>query len=516
MNVSSLWLIGKITLVFLAAYFIFGLCRASFSKELINRLIDQLRAALHKKVIARDQEQFATMQTAQYLSLLTNNIQLFRDGLLCSSFLIAQNAVSALLAIVAIFYLSPPIAILVCMCICLMVLVPYAFRKGIQKKQRHLSTSLAELTSNAKQNLQGHDVIISYQIGKHRNALFEQKNQQVTAAQTELDLQTIVSQNFSALLSVGTEMLVLFAAAFGVMHGQISAGTMVAIMQLSGAFVQPIMIIMQNIPQVIGGQVLVQQFDDILKSRDSFFSGTKRPTCHKMIECREVCFGYASGNIIFSHLNCIISRGKKIAIVGPSGAGKTTLLQLITGGISRYEGEILFDGIELKALDHSLLLSAIAVIRQDTTLFDTTVLDNITLGGTDSKLLQESCAASGVDLFIPQLSQGLDTPIQENGSNLSGGQRQRIAIARALYQKKPVLILDESTAAIDQNTALEIESRLLSIPDITLLSITHHLEEKSLSRYDEVFYVAKGCVQRGTFSQLYTFNSAFREFVGEP
>lgn len=121
---------------------------------------------------------------------------------------------------------------------------------------------------------------------------------------------------------------------------------------------------------------------------------------------------------------------------------------------------------------------------------------------------------SGLDKFISELPNGLFYQVGENGSNLSGGQKQRIAVARALIRNKPILILDEGTSAIDMQTAYDIESRLLKMNDLTLITITHNLEEKLLKKYDEIIYMENGNVkEQGCFQELADTSSCFSEYL---
>ena len=115
--------------------------------------------------------------------------------------------------------------------------------------------------------------------------------------------------------------------------------------------------------------------------------------------------------------------------------------------------------------------------------------------------------------FISELPAGLQYRVGENGSNLSGGQKQRIAVARALIRNKPILILDEGTSAIDMQTAYDIENRLLKIENLTLITITHHLEQNLLDKYDEIFYMENGHMkEKGSFRQLINTPTSFSQY----
>lgn len=506
--------IAIIAVLFLSAYFVFHYFKSYYSKVFFNCYIKELREKLFDVIINRKPENFQTITTSEYLSVVTNDIQLFGEGMLNSSILIAQNMVSAIVAFLALIYISPSIALVVMICLVFMYIVPYCFGKIIQRKQLLLSDALVELMTAGKSFLSGFQVIHSYRLQKHCVNAFEEKNLQAQKARMNVDFHSSLSENLSAVLSVATEIIVLFASAWLVMRQKISIGTMVAIMQLNGAFIQPLMMIMQNVPKVIGGISMVKRFEEVITYEDSSFVGKVNPMFEDGIEFCNMSFSYDGVTDVLNHVNCNIEKGKTYAVVGPSGSGKTTLVRLLTGLSSKYSGEIKFDGKELRSLALSEVLSFMAVIQQDSFLFDTDIKSNITLGGYEKDLMEAVCADSGVNLFLPQLPAGLNTRICDNGANLSGGQKQRIAIARALYQKKPILILDESTAAIDQKTAADIQERLLNIEGLTLITITHDLDPAVLSQYDQIIYVSEShTVMQETYRNLYEIHACFRAFV---
>jgi ABC-type multidrug transport system fused ATPase/permease subunit len=172
------------------------------------------------------------------------------------------------------------------------------------------------------------------------------------------------------------------------------------------------------------------------------------------------------------------------------------------------------DGRELHELDIDQLLSHVSVIHQGVYMFDETIRDNIDLHRTYSEdEWDRALRLSGVNKFLPQMEHGLDTQVGEGGSNLSGGQRQRIAVARALIEGKPILVLDEGTSAVDPQTAYDIESALVELDTLTMITITHNLRPEMLRRYDKIFYMENGRIaETGDFDTLIEKDGAFASF----
>lgn len=175
---------------------------------------------------------------------------------------------------------------------------------------------------------------------------------------------------------------------------------------------------------------------------------------------------------------CVLRKVKKYAIVGSSGSGKTTLIKLILGHLSRYEGELYVDNVDIKGYSGESIRSQLAYISQDVYLFNNTLRENITLDEQFSDYdFYQALEESVLTEFVNSLTERQQESLGENGSLISGGQRQRIALARALIRQKPIIILDEGTSALDAQNAFEIESKLLNNEDLTVIMIAHHLND---------------------------------------
>lgn len=155
------------------------------------------------------------------------------------------------------------------------------------------------------------------------------------------------------------------------------------------------------------------------------------------------------------------------------------------------------------------------MIHQNIYLFNETIYDNICLHETySSNQINYVLKQSGLSQFINQLPNRLLYEIKENGANLSGGQRQRVAVARALIRNKPLLILDESTSSIDKQTAYDIEKNLLTIKNLTLLTITHNLDKELLKLYDTIIFMDAGkIIETGSYDVLFNKKTSFYKFI---
>jgi len=245
----------------------------------------------------------------------------------------------------------------------------------------------------------------------------------------------------------------------------------------------------------------------ILKREDKIYllNGNKEfKSFKKSIDFLSVYFSYSSDQSVLKNINLSIKCGTTTAFVGTSGAGKTTLSDLVPRLYDPTQGHILVDGIDLRDLEINSFRRKMAVVSQDTFIFNTSVRDNIAYGVdiVDEMALQEAARQSNALEFILAMAEGFDTILGDRGVRLSGGQRQRIAIARALLRKPEILILDEATSALDSVTERLIQESLENLSKgCTVIMIAHRLS--TIVRADNVIVLEKGeVVEQGNYQEL--------------
>ena len=483
-------------------------------KKLIVSTVRDLRADIQKGILSRDTEQYRKTNTADYLSALTNDIKIIEENMLVPFLNAIQYAVVFVMAAIALFIYSPIIGGVMLVCLVLMYLLPASLGKPIGRRQEAYSVGLSLFTLKLKDQLSGYEVIRSYRLVDQVKAVFSEQNSKLASSKYAVDKLLAVSQGIAMVIGAASQIGTMLIAGFLVLNGQMAAGALLAILQLSAAFVQPVAVIMQCIPMIQGAQPVFARLKELSSPMSSAFTGTVKPIFEKDIRFEELSFGYTEDQLVLNELGLTLEKGGKYVLVGESGCGKSTLIRLLSAEHSNYSGAICIDGVELHDLDIDQLLTMISTIHQGVYIFDETIKSNIDLNRSYSEdEWEEALRISGVDKFLGQTEQGLDTPVGENGSNLSGGQRQRIAVARALIEKKPILILDEGTSAVDIQTAYEIEGALLEIDALTMVTITHNLRSELLSRYDAILFMKQGRVaEMGSYDELIALEGGFASF----
>lgn len=188
------------------------------------------------------------------------------------------------------------------------------------------------------------------------------------------------------------------------------------------------------------------------------------------------------------NISFVFEKGKKYALIGPSGCGKSTFLKILLGWLPDYTGNIYFDDTDIRIVAPEQIQQQIGYVDQNVFLFNTTIRENITLGGRfTEEQIKKAVKDSALEYDISSMPNGMDTIVGENGNKISGGQKQRIAIARALIYNRSILLIDEGTSALDEKNAERIEKCLLENPRLTLILVSHHLTEARKRQFDEVY-----------------------------
>lgn len=234
-----------------------------------------------------------------------------------------------------------------------------------------------------------------------------------------------------------------------------------------------------------------------------------------MLSC--CSFSHEEDRPILKNVTIQIRKGEKVGIVGYSGSGKTTLVEIISGLLHPSEGTIYLDEQIITKKNIHYLKRLISFVPQDVFFFDDTLLRNITLEEMDSNIdfekLNTILDKFSLLPFVEDLSDGLNTRVGEYGIKLSGGQKQRIGFARALYRDPKLLILDESTSALDYLTEMELlENLKTNYPDLTILKVAHRL--KSVQDCDNIYFMDKGeIIAQGSFEDVVENSNLFKEMV---
>ncbi|MCC8301768.1 ABC transporter ATP-binding protein [Bacillus sp. ICE1] len=498
------------TFVYLAVLgiikYIYHLC----SKKMVKNITKDLRRDLCKGILNRDYKDFEQYDTAEYISMLTNDVKIIEENYILPLLKVIENSVIFLVSIILLIKLSPLVLIALIVCFGVMAVVSSFISKVLQTKQEIFSVAIGDYTSKIKDLFGGYSVIKSFNVTKKSFAAFEDENDVVVEKKYQADKTGALNESLSDVLGLLTMFSVVAIGSYMVLQGDVLVGTLIALVQLSNTFVNPIMIITMSIPQLQSIKPIVKKFNNLIFTNSDDSKKVKKTTFEKAIEIKNLSFSYDGSNEVLRDINLSIEKNKKYVIIGQSGCGKSTLTKLILGMNKGYSGEIVWDKEELNRLDTTELTKLYSLIHQNIYLFNKSIRENILLfEDFNEEEVNQALSISGVNEFIKD-QKGLDNNVGESGGNLSGGQKQRIAVARGLIRNKPILILDEGTSALDLRTSYLLEDKLLNFNDLTIIAITHKLNSDLLHKYDEVIYMEEGRIlEKGSFDELVKNEGAF-------
>ena len=495
-----------IILLFVTEY-IDGYVMSSYIKNTVN----YLRCDIFTKILNKDMKDFSLDNSGKYISILYNDIKIIEDSLLNNIFLVISSFISFIISLLFLFSISPSIVIFIVIFGILGFVIPNALSKKLIVEKNNYSHNLEEITSVTKDLFSGFEVIKGFNIGSKINTIFKNSSNTVESTKKKCSILESIIKGFSLSFSVTVYLGVLILGGYLMYKGEISVGTAIIIIQLSTHIVAPVKTSISLINQIKSVSLIADKIDEILYDSCEDIEEISLPKFENSIEVKNLDFSYTNDRKALNNINLTFEKNKKYAIVGESGCGKSTLIKLLMRYYKDYNGDILIDNKDIHKIFSNDLYKNMSMIQQNVFMFDDSIKENIKLFAnySDEEVLS-ICDRSGLSNLISRLPDGINSLVGENGNKLSGGEKQRIAIARSLINNTKILILDESTSALDNETAYNLESSLLSINDLTLIVVTHKLIKNILLNYDEIIVMKDGMViEKGSFDYLISLKGYF-------
>ena len=378
------------------------------------------------------------------------------------------------------------------------------------------AVSSAHIDANAVMT----DSVVNYETVKHFDAeqhVQGEYNKALTRSEQEwkqfylfkLRNGLVISGIFAISLLVSISF-----AAWEVAMGRMSVGDFVLVNTYMLTIVRPLEMLGFAWKDIAQGVAFVRAMIDVLLEDPEprvAGNGAKRSNDPASLVFRNITFGYRAGRRVLGDVGFSIGPGQTVAVVGPSGSGKSTLVRLLMRLYDPEAGEILLDGQPIDTLPTSRLRLSIAVVPQDTVLFNDTIGSNIALGrlGCTPAEIEHAAGVARIDKFIQELPDGYETIVGNRGLKLSGGEKQRVAIARAALKAPRVFVFDEATSSLDTATERDIMKNLIAVSrDTTTLIIAHRLS--TVIHADEIIVLDKGEVaERGSHHELLERNGLY-------
>lgn len=464
-------------------------------KDLFGRMVwlptayydNQSTAILISKVIY-DVEQIANAATKAIVVLIKDSLVVI--GLI--GWMLYLNWRMTLIFLVIV----PVLAVL-------MRLMSGKFRSASRKIQK----SMGDITSVTQEAMEGHRIVKAYCAQEIEKKSFDDSNERNRRQATRKAAISAASVPVLQLLAAAGLSLVVYYALELSAKGAITVGEFTSYFGAMLMILGPAKRLTKVNETLQTGIAAAQSVFNVIDENQEIDEGTKiLERVRGRIEYRNVGFGYQGSTQIALHdISFVVEPGQTVAFVGMSGSGKTTTVNLLPRFYNPTQGEIRLDDINTKDIQLSSLRRHIALVSQETVLFNDTVRNNIAYGdkeGVNEERLHAAADAAHVTEFVEKMEHGFETVVGEKGVRLSGGQRQRLAIARALYKNAPILILDEATSALDTESERYVQDAMQKLmKNRTTLVIAHRLS--TVESADKIIVLSAGTVAEiGTHKEL--------------
>ena len=372
---------------------------------------------------------------------------------------------------------------------------------------RALFRQVGVFNARIEENVGGMRVVQAFANEDHERRLFARDNAAYRRTKLQAYRLMAASTSITYFGMRFTQLIVMVAGTWFVLHDGLSAGSFVSFLILVGVFLRPvekINAVLEIYPKGVAG---FRRYEELLANEPDIVDAPGAQDVRHVegrVRYEGVTFGYRPDRPVLSRIDLEIEAGETVAFVGPSGAGKTTLCALLPRFYELDSGRITIDGIDIRAMTLTSLRRLIGIVQQDVFLFGGSIRENIAYGRLDATEAEivEAARRAQLDGTIARMPDGMDTIVGERGVKLSGGQKQRLAIARMFLKDPPILILDEATSALDTATERAIQAALAELSrGRTTLVIAHRLA--TIRNADRIVVVDEnGVAEQGTHGAL--------------
>ncbi|MGX7014006.1 ABC transporter ATP-binding protein [Vagococcus silagei] len=495
---------------------IFSYLSTFIMSRMSQDMIIELREDMYHQLLMQDFSFFEEAKTGDLMTRLSNDVKTLQDLVSPQSLKLISNLITFIVIYGFLFIQDATLTLLITLTFPILYFINVYFSKRIKKAYKNVSQSNAKINNLFQNSLTSILLIKTFVTEDFEKENLHQLNEENKKNYFEaMNYQTIFSPAIDFVNYLDMTIVLVYSS-FVIIGGQHSVGSMVAYLAYLKMLQNPIRSFTQMISRFQQSVVSYERIMEIYVSEPKI-RNLAEPTIFNNFENRihfnNVNFHYQNDQDILNNLNFSINKGEMTALVGVSGSGKTTITKLLERLYDVSDGEILIDNTNIKDFSIDSLRQNVGMVTQDIELIDGTIYENILYGATDKTddNLETAVHAAKLDSFIASLPHGLDTQVGEKGIKLSGGQKQRIAIARILLKNAPILILDEATAALDNEAEKFIQESLDTLlEEKTSLVIAHRLS--TIQKADRIIVMEDGViVEKGTHDELLAAKGRYEE-----
>ena len=472
-----------------------------------SKIAAEIRRAVFCHVQSLSTEFFDRTGTGELMSRIKDDVDHIWDGLTYVGMLMIEVIIHTSIVLFCMYSLNWKLAILPTIGMAASAAIAIYMEHRLDSVYESISEENATLNTVAEENLAGVRTVKAFAREKYEIGKFLSHNQRYYELNME---QSNIFVKYHPYISLISKILPISVLLFGgsqVMRGEFTLGELSAFFAYSNNIVWPMEMLgwlTNSLSYAVASNRRIQKLYEEKPAVKDPENPVVLPSVKGQITFEHVSFHKADQHEILHDISFTVEPGKTVGIMGTTGAGKSSLIYLLQRLYDVTDGAIYLDGVNIKELSLHQLRGAMSFVMQDVFLFSDTILENVKLGKKDTLTLssiKEASRRAQASSFIEKMDSQYDTVIGERGIGLSGGQKQRITIARALARKAPILVLDDSTSALDMETEQCIHDTLRELKGTTKIIIGHRIS--AVCHADEILILEGGqIVERGTHDEL--------------
>ena len=506
-QVKFLAMLGGVTVAMNMFSNLFRYAAAMTVEKLRVNTVRRMRDDMFSKVITMNVGYFSDQRKGDIMSKITGDVMVvqycitntlqvaFRDPLLIVGYLALMIGISWQLSIFAIVFL-PIVGIII-----------GSIVKRLRNPARRSQERMGEMVSVLDESLSGMKTIKGYNATGSILNKFMYINEDFSNIVLSMARRQLLASPMSEFLGITAVAIILVFGGTLVNEGLISGAGFIAFIAAFSQITRPLRSFIDQFSSINQGVAAGERIFSLIDTENEVSDepdAVEFDGLNESIEIKNIHFSYDATRDVIDNISLKVRKGETIALVGPSGGGKSTLSELIPRFYDVTQGEILFDGVNVKHFKQESLRARMSIVSQDTVLFNDTIEGNILMGKPDATREEviEAAKVANAHNFITETPEGYDTNIGDRGNKLSGGQRQRLSIARAVLKNPEILILDEATSALDTESEKLVQDALTKLlVGRTSIVIAHRLS--TIYNADRIYVIDQGRVaEEGTHKEL--------------
>ena len=513
--------IVKMGLVMMGLALLAGVCGALsgiFASIASCRFVRNIRMAMLEKIQTYDFRNIEKFPVSSVVVRMTSDMRMMRMAYVSIVRMLVRTPVNLIFTAIMIVRLNSTLALVFAVAIPVLGAGLIYIMAAARPRFRILMSKFDGMNADLKENIEGIRVAKTFVRADYEEEKFKKVSDDVMASQRFAENVIILNQPFFELVMYACMIAVAWYGGNFIIAGSLTTGQFMSYLSYLRQILFSLLGISMALMQIVNARASVDRANEILYERpypDDSKADPNLELTDGSVEFRNVFFKYFEDaeKPTLSGIDLKISSGERIGILGPTGAGKSTLVQLIPRLYDIYEGEIIVGGHDIKDYTIRNLREAVAMVLQKNTLFSGTIEENMKWGDPDAthEEVVEACRNAHAHDFIMSFPDGYETMIEQGGTNVSGGQRQRLCIARALLKHPKIIILDDSTSAVDTDTDHRIQEALKKkLSNMTTIIIAQRVS--SVRECDRIIVMNDGRIEDiGTHDELIERNEVYRD-----